>query len=281
MDIKQISFAKLLQYGEGLLDGIIGFAGDALIAILILVIGFKISKKIAKFVKKLMSDRFDAGVVSFFYSFVNLGLKAIVIFSAVTRIGVASSSIIALLGSAGVAIGLALQGSLSNIAGGVLILILKPFQVGDYIKLDNSGNEGTVCNIDLFYTRLKTGDNQTVVIPNGVVSNSSLTNVTRQDYRRVDLMIGISYDQNIDEVREVLTSIVARQEHAVVTQDRPVQIFVSGFGASSVEIGLRFWTPMDEYWEIRWTVLEEIKKEFDQKGIEIPYDQLEVKIHQS
>ena len=280
MNIKDISIGKLLQYGEGLLDSIIAFAGDAVVALLILIIGFKLAKKAAQIVEKIFTDKLDKGVVRFFYSFVNLGLKALVIFSAVTKLGVASSSIIALLGSAGVAVGLALQGSLSNIAGGVLILILKPFQIGDYIKEDNSGNEGTVMDIDLFYTRLKTGDNQTIVIPNGIISNCSLTNVTRQEYRRVDLVIGISYDQNIGEVKDVLSSIVNRQEKAVITEDRPVQIFVSNFGASSVDMGLRFWVPMDEYWKVRWDVLEEIKNEFDKKGIEIPYNQLDIKIHQ-
>ncbi len=280
MSIKDVSIGKLLQYGEGLLDSIIAFAGDAIVALLILIIGFKLAKKAAQIVEKIFTDKLDKGVVRFFYSFVNLGLKALVVFSAVTKLGVASSSIIALLGSAGVAVGLALQGSLSNIAGGVLILILKPFQIGDYIKEDNSGNEGTVIDIDLFYTRLKTGDNQTIVIPNGIISNCSLTNVTRQEYRRVDLIIGISYDQNIGEVKDVLSSIVNRQEKAVITEDRPVQIFVSNFGASSVDMGLRFWVPMDEYWNVRWAVLEEIKNEFDKKGIEIPYNQLDVKIHQ-
>ncbi|MBE5955574.1 MAG: mechanosensitive ion channel [Lachnospiraceae bacterium] len=280
MDIKQMSFDKLLQYGEGLLDTLIAFAGDLVVALLILVIGFKIAKKAAKIVEKVLTDKLDKGVVRFFYSFVNLGLKAVVIFSAVTKLGVASSSIIALLGSAGVAVGLALQGSLSNIAGGVLILILKPFQIGDYIKEDNSGNEGTVMDIDLFYTRLKTGDNQTIVIPNGIISNCSLTNVTRQEFRRVDLLIGISYNQDIKEVKEVLASIVNRQESAVISEERPVQIYVSNFGASSVDMGLRFWVPMDEYWKIRWAVLEDIKVEFDKRGIEIPFNQLEVKIHQ-
>lgn len=280
MSLKEVSFSKLLQYGEGLVDSIIAFAGNAVVAILILVIGFKIAKKAAQIVERLLTDKLDKGVVRFFYSFVNLGLKALFVFSAVTKLGVASSSIIALLGSAGVAVGLALQGSLSNIAGGVLILILKPFQIGDYIKEDNSGNEGTVIDIDLFYTRLKTGDNQTIVIPNGIISNCSLTNVTRQEYRRVDLVVGISYDQDIEQVRDVLASIVNRQEKAVVSEDRPVQIYVSNFGASSVDMGLRFWVPMDDYWMVRWAVLEEIKKEFDKKGIEIPYNQLDVKIHQ-
>ena len=280
MDFKQMSFDKLLQYGEGLLDTLILFAGDLFVAIIILIIGFKIAKKAAQLVERVLTDKLDKGVVRFFYSFVNLGLKAIVVFSAVTKLGVASSSIIALLGSAGVAVGLALQGSLSNIAGGVLILILKPFQIGDYIREDNNNNEGTVIDIDLFYTRLKTGDNQTIVIPNGIISNTSLTNVTRQEFRRVDCLIGISYNQDIDEVKEVLASIVNRQEHAVISEERPVQIYVSNFGPSSVDMGLRFWVPMDQYWNAKCHVLEDIKKEFDKKGIEIPYNQLEVKIHQ-
>lgn len=278
MDFRQMSFDKLLQYGEGMMDSIVVFAGDLLVALLILIIGFKLAKKAAKLVEKVLTDKLDKGVVRFFYSFVNLGLKAVVLFSAVTKLGVASSSIIAILGSAGVAVGLALQGSLSNIAGGVLILILKPFQIGDYIREDNSNNEGTVIDIDLFYTRLKTGDNQTIVIPNGIISNCSLTNVTRQEYRRVDLLIGISYDQNIDAVKEVLASVVNRQEHAVISEERPVQIFVSNFGPSSVDMGLRFWVPMNEYWKTRWDTLEDIKKEFDKHGIEIPYNQLEVKM---
>ena len=280
MDLKQLSLDKLFQYGEGMLDSVVVFAGDLLVALLILIIGFKVAKKAAKLVEKVFTDKLDKGVVRFFYSLVNLGLKAVVLFSAVTKLGVASSSIIAILGSAGVAVGLALQGSLSNIAGGVLILILKPFQIGDYIREDNSNNEGTVIDIDLFYTRLKTGDNQTIVIPNGIISNCSLTNVTRQEFRRVDLMIGISYNQDITEVKEVLASIVNRQEEAIVNEERPVQIYVSNFGPSSVDMGLRFWVPMDEYWKVRWAVLEEIKVEFDKRGIEIPYNQLEVKIHQ-
>lgn len=280
MDVKQVSFSKIFEYGEGLLDAIVLFAGKFFKALIILVIGFKIAKEVARIVERILSERLDASVVRFFYSFVNLGLKALFVFGAVTELGVATSSIMAVLGSGAVAIGLALQGSLSNIAGGVLILILKPFQIGDLIREDNSGNEGTVIDIDLFYTRLKTGDNQTIVIPNGIISNCSLTNVTRQEYRRVDLLIGISYKQDIDQVKEVLSSIVNQNDKVVINQERPVQIFVSNFAPSNVEMGLRFWVAMDDYWKVRWAVLEEIKKEFDKNGIEIPYNQLDVKIHQ-
>lgn len=279
-NIKEVSFPKLMQYGESFLDAAVAFVGNTIVAGLIVFFGFKIARFVANWVKKLLlkNNYIDEGVVRFLYSFTDLGLKAFVIFTAVGKLGVESSSIIALFGSATVAVGLALQGSLSNIAGGVLILILKPFQIGDYIIEDNSKNEGTVCDIDLFYTKLKTVDNKTVVIPNGVISNTSLTNVTRQDFRRIDLIIGISYDQAIGQVKDILESIVKGRDKVIIGDEKPLQIFVHNFAESCVEIGLRFWVPMDDYWTIRWSVLEEIKNEFDKYGIEIPYNKLDVQI---
>ncbi len=281
--LTSVSWKKLLQYGEGFVDALVGFLGNFIVAALIVFIGFKVAKYVANWVKKLLhkSNTIDEGVVRFLYSFTDLGLKAVVIFIAVTKLGVATSSIVALFGSATVAIGLALQGSLSNIAGGVLILILRPFQIGDYIVEDHSKNEGTVCDIDLFYTKLKTTDNKVVVIPNGIISNTSLTNVTRSNYRRIDLIIGISYDQPIDEVKNVLESIAKGQEEAIIEEDKPLQIFVHNFAESCVEMGLRFWVPMDSYWKVRWAVLEQIKVEFDKKGIEIPYNKLDVHIKEN
>lgn len=283
MNLTTMSWNKLLQYGEGFVDALVGFAGNIIVAALIVLIGFKVARYVANWVKKLLyrSNNIDEGVVRFLYSFTDLGLKAVVLFTAVTKLGVATSSIIALFGSATVAIGLALQGSLSNIAGGVLILILKPFQIGDYIIEDNSKNEGTVCDIDLFYTKLKTTDNKVVVIPNGIISNTSLTNVTRSNFRRVDLVIGISYDQKIGPVKELLEKIVKEQDEVIIEEDKPLLIFVHNFAESCVEMGLRFWVPMDSYWKIRWAVLEQIKVEFDEHGIEIPYNKLDVHIKEN
>lgn len=283
MNLTTMSWNKLLQYGEGFVDALVGFAGNIIVAALIVLIGFKVARYVANWVKKLLyrSNNIDEGVVRFLYSFTDLGLKAVVLFTAVTKLGVATSSIIALFGSATVAIGLALQGSLSNIAGGVLILILKPFQIGDYIIEDNSKNEGTVCDIDLFYTKLKTTDNKVVVIPNGIISNTSLTNVTRSNFRRVDLVIGISYDQKIGPVKELLEKIVREQDEVIIEEDKPLLIFVHNFAESCVEMGLRFWVPMDSYWKIRWAVLEQIKVEFDEHGIEIPYNKLDVHIKEN
>lgn len=283
MNLTTMSWNKLLQYGEGFVDALVGFVGNIIVAALIVLIGFKVARYVANWVKKLLyrSNNIDEGVVRFLYSFTDLGLKAVVLFTAVTKLGVATSSIIALFGSATVAIGLALQGSLSNIAGGVLILILKPFQIGDYIIEDNSKNEGTVCDIDLFYTKLKTTDNKVVVIPNGIISNTSLTNVTRSNFRRVDLVIGISYDQKIGPVKELLEKIVKEQDEVIIEEDKPLLIFVHNFAESCVEMGLRFWVPMDSYWKIRWAVLEQIKVEFDEHGIEIPYNKLDVHIKEN
>lgn len=275
--LKNFSFHKLTNYGDQLVTGLLEFVGNLILALLIVFIGFKIAKKIAKMVEKFLSNRLDAGVVRFLYSFTNLGLKAVIVFWAVTKIGVAGSSIVALFGSATITIGLALQGSLSNIAGGVLILILKPFQIGDYIIEDHSKNEGTVRDIDLFYTRLQTADNKTVVIPNGVISNCSLTNVTRQDSRRIDLLIGIEYEESVDRVKAVLRDIIEHQDKVI--PENGISIYVNDFAASCVEMGVRFWTPMDEYWNVRWEVLEKIKKRFDEEGISIPYNQLDVRIH--
>lgn len=282
-DLANLSVNKLMQYGNQILDAAVGFVGNLISAALIVYIGFKLARYIANWVKKILhrSGHIDEGVVRFLYSFTDLGLKAVIIFTAVTKLGVATSSIIALFGSATVAIGLALQGSLSNIAGGVLILILKPFQIGDYIIEDNSKNEGTVCDIDLFYTKLKTSDNKVVVIPNGIISNTSLTNVTRSDFRRIDLIIGISYDQNIGQVKEILERIARSQGEAIIDEDKPLLVFVHNFAESCVEMGLRFWVPMDRYWPIRWAVLEEIKVEFDKYGIEIPYNKLDVHIKEN
>lgn len=278
--VKNFSIDKLIDYGDSVAAGLLEFAGDLFVASLILFFGFKVSKKLTKMVEKFLDSRLglDEGLVHFLRSFTNMTLKTIVVFWAVTRLGVAGSSIVALFGSATITVGLALQGSLSNIAGGVLILLLKPFQIGDYIVEDHSKNEGTVQDIDLFYTRLHTVDNKTVVIPNGVISNCSLTNVTRQDYRRLDLIIGIEYSQDIDQVRAVFQDIIDHQEK--VLPEMGINIFVNNFAESCVEMGVRFWVPMDDYWDVRWEVLEKIKKRFDQEGISIPFNQLDIRIQQ-
>lgn len=190
------------------------------------------------------------------------------------QIGVNSASIVALLGSASIAVGLAVQGSLANFAGGVLILLMKPFRVGDYIV--SKDGEGTVRSIGLVYTVLNTGDNKQVVIPNGTLSNSPLTNVTAMDKRRLDVLVGIGYHSDLKKAKEIMGRIFHSQEK--VLKEEPIDVFVSDLTENSVTIGGRGWTSIDDYWPVRWEILERVKLEFEAAGIEIPISRMEVQV---
>ncbi|HJC49857.1 MAG TPA: mechanosensitive ion channel [Candidatus Anaerostipes avistercoris] len=257
------------------LDRILEMAGNIVVAILIIVIGFKLIKMLIRFLKTaLEKGDIDYGVISFSCSFVKIALRVLVILAAVDHVGVKTSSFIALLGSAGVAVGLALQGSLSNIAGGVLLLILKPFQVGDYIVLEGTMCEGEVAAMDIYYTKLKTIDNRVIVIPNGTLTNSNLINNTKQDKRLIDITVGVSYDADIKKVKEILGEITAK-EKSILDQEG-VKIFVSSLADSAVMMGIRCWVSTDEYVGAKWRLNEDIKLSFDREGIEIPYQKLDV-----
>ena len=184
----------------------------------------------------------------------------------------------AALSAAGLAIGLALQGSLANFAGGVLILIFKPFGIGDYIKEDTNGNEGTVVGIDLFYTKLQTPDNKRVVVPNGVLANSSLTNYTSQNMRRVDIVVGISYDSDIKLAKSIILDIINADER--VLKDQDVNVFVSELAESQVTLGARCWVATDDYWQTKWDFLELFKEQLEGNGVDIPFNQLCVTINE-
>ena len=171
-----------------------------------------------------------------------------------------------------------MQGILSNIAGGFLILLVKPFQVGDYIKEDSHGNEGTVVAIDLFYTRIQTIDNKIIVVPNGTITNSSLTNVTRQEERLIDIRVGIGYEDDITLAKEIMRKVAAN--HTETLNEDAIQVFVDNLADSCVSLGLRVWVPTDLYNSIRWDILEKIKLEFDKAGINIPYNQMDVHLIQ-
>ena len=216
----------------------------------------------------------DDSVASFMMSIVRIGSKVIVIMMAVTTLGIETSSILAVLASAGVAVGLALQGSLSNICSGLLILLVRPFKVGDVIKEDTHGNEGTVVAIDLIYTRIKTVDNKVIVIPNSVITSSSLTNVTGQSERRLEIRFGIGYQDDIKLAKAIIERIAA--EHAKTIDQNPIQVYVDELADSCIYIGMRVWVPTDDYYPIRWDILERVKIEFDKAGINIPYNQLDV-----
>ena len=243
--------------------------------LIILSIGFKISKYLVKWTKKFLErSSIDDSVASFMMSIVRIGSKVIVIMMVVTTLGIETSSILAVLASAGVAVGLALQGSLSNICSGLLILLVRPFKVGDVIKEDTHGNEGTVVAIDLIYTRIKTVDNKVIVIPNSVITSSSLTNVTGQSERRLEIRFGIGYQDDIKLAKAIIERIAA--EHAKTIDQNPIQVYVDELADSCIYIGMRVWVPTDDYYPIRWDILERVKIEFDKAGINIPYNQLDV-----
>lgn len=257
------------------MDIAISLAGKLIVGLLIIFVGFKLIQILVKIVKTALEKAdIDYGVISFSCSFLKIALRCVVIFMAVSNVGVGVSSIVALLGSAGVAVGLALQGTLSNVAGGVLLLILKPFQVGDYIVLTGTECEGQVAAMDIFYTKLKTVDNRVIVIPNGTLSNSNLINNTKQDKRLIDISVGISYDADIREAKRILKEIAAKETR--ILDEEGVNIFVSSLADSAVMMGIRCWVPTEDYITTKWQLNEEIKLKFDEEGIEIPYQKLDV-----
>lgn len=265
------------NYLQGLVPDILAFLFQLVIAALVYVVGTRIIKLIQRLVRKTLHKRdADEGVKQFLDSLVKVICYFILIMMILSLFGVATASAMAVLGSAGLTIGLALQGSLSNFAGGVLILMLKPFRVGDYIVEDTNKNEGTVAEISIFYTKLKSIDNKIVVIPNGILANSSLTNVTDSDRRRIDWNINVAYQTDLKEAKEVIRALLSTEERRIA--EEPVEVFVSELGESSVTIGARLWVPTECYWEIRWKLTEEIKHVLDSHGIEIPFPQLDINV---
>lgn len=271
---------QFTAYLQENIPNIIGFGVKVLFAILFFLVGRAVIKWIRKIVRRSMErSNADVGVRQFVDSVLKVVLYFILLFSIATKFGVDAASVAALIASGGVAIGLALQGSLSNFAGGVLILLLKPFEVGDYIIEDTNKNEGTVKEIQIFYTKLSTIDNKTIVIPNGILTNNSLTNATAKDERRLDLKVDIAYEASIKEAKAVIETILKNDE--AVLQDEDINVFVDALGESSVVLGARAWTKNEDFWSAKWRILEEIKEQLDEHHISIPYQQLMVHMAES
>ena len=248
--------------------------GRILAALLVLFIGSKLIKfALRLFIKTLEKTHADTSVCQFLHSLIKAALYVVLGFIVASYCGVDAASIVALLGSAGVAIGLALQGSLSNLAGGILILILRPFNVGDYI-IDSAGNEGTVDEIQIFYTKLRTGDNRVIILPNGNLANNSITNVTTSKVRRCDITVGIAYDADIKKAKAVLEKVL--EEDAHILQDKDRIVYVAALADSSVNLGVRCWFDNSEYWAGVWRLNENIKYALDDAHISIPYPQMDV-----
>lgn len=275
--VKNADPGKIKAYFEGLLPEAVNFGLKVVLAFLIYFLGAKVIKQLRKLLRRFLDrSHVDEGVKQFLDSLAKALLYFCLVIILCSWFGIPTTSVAALLGSAGLAVGLALQGSLSNFAGGVLILVIKPFKVGDYIIEDNHKNEGTVAEIELFYTRLTTPDNRMVVIPNGTLANSSLTNVTRQEKRRVDITVGISYDADLLKVKELLKEILLAEPKRLPEEE--MQVFVAELADSSVQMGCRLWVKTEDYWPVKWRLTETVKLTLDENGIEIPYNQLEVSV---
>lgn len=269
----------LKGYLEDMTPYLIDFAVRVLISIIIYFVGKKLIKWLRKILRRAMErSGVDEGVRQFLDSCAKISLYIVLAVAVVNQLGVETTSVVAVLGSAGLALGLALQGSLSNFAGGVLILLFKPFKVGDYIIEDTHGNEGTVSEIMIFYTKLTTTDNRTVVIPNGTLANSSLTNVTQREQRRIDLYVGISYEADVRKAKELLMELLLAEKDRI--EEEEMSVFVSELEDSSVKLGCRIWVAAEHYWEVKWRLTEQIKEIFDENHIEIPYNQLTVSLKQ-
>ena len=246
------------------------------IALCILIIGRQAIKIIIKIISSALERSNTEDTVRIFVTnLLNTLLMIVVFIAAINQLGIQTTSIIAVLGAAGLAIGLALQGSLSNFAAGILIVIYRPYKVGDYIQADN--HLGTVDDIQIFSTVLRTPDNKIVVVPNGSIMNGSIVNFSHQKERRIDIVIGCSYDDDIDKVKEVLADVLSKDER-ILTEPKP-RIALSELADSSVNFIVRPWVKNAEYLDVLYSLLEEIKKRFDQEGISIPYPQSDVHIH--
>jgi small conductance mechanosensitive channel len=264
-----IEVGVLRQYLDELPEKALNMGIRVVMALVFFLIGVQIIKLIRRLVKKaLRRGQADSGVGHFLDSFLKTVLYIVLFFMIASGFGLDATSVAAVLGTIGVAIGLAVQGSLSNLAGGVLLMLLKPFKVGDYIKEDTHGNEGTVTVIDIFYTRLQTADNKVIILPNGSLANGSVTNVTACTERRFDMVIGVSYQTDIARVRAVITAVMAADE--AVLKDKEQVVYVDELAEGRVRLGVRCWFTMDDFWEGKWRLTEQIKYALDEAGIVIP-----------
>lgn len=270
----ELQVGAIEKYLRELPDTLIRLGVRVLLALAVFFVGVQLIKLIRKILRKSFErHNVDVGVSRFLDSFVKAVLYILLIFMIASSFGLDATSVVALVGSAGVAIGLAVQGSLSNFAGGVLILLLHPFKTGDYIR-DSAGNEGTVEEVQLFYTRLITPDRHMVVLPNGTLANGSILNMSTVNDRRMDIKVGIAYDADIRKAKEALLKVL--EEDPGVLQEQEKLVYVEELADSSVVMNLRCYSTNEMFWETKWRLTENVKYALDEAGISIPFPQLDV-----
>ena len=276
---EQIEFffskANLIALFNKLCNWSVSLAGKIIMALIVWQIGKRlIIWMVNIIVKALGKSDLDVGVARFIGSITKFAGYAILILIVVGILGIPTASLITVFGSAALAVGMSLQGSLSNFAGGILLLIFKPFKIGDYII---SGScEGTVVSIELLYTKLHTIDNKIIMMPNGTLSNSNIINVGAEEVRRLDIQIGVGYQTDLSKAKALLMECLNRKEEII--KDKDVRVIVKSLDESCITLETRAWVANDKYWDTRFELLEEYKKIFDENGIEIPFNQLDVHI---
>ncbi|QIB51247.1 mechanosensitive ion channel family protein [Pseudomonas sp. OIL-1] len=267
MDDMIIQFEELQ---DAWLPLVVQYGSQVLLALITLLVGWWIIGRVTAGIQALMEKRkIDRTLHGFIGALVGIGLKVLLLISVAGMIGIETTSFIALIGAAGLAVGLALQGSLANFAGGMLIIILRPFRAGEFIEAQ--GVMGTVDSIQIFHTVLKTADNKTIIVPNGSLSNGNIVNYSRQPTRRVDLNIGIGYDDDVKKARKILLDLAGADER--VLKEPEAAVWLVSLGESSVNLSLRMWTKNADYWGVFWDIQELAKEHFDREGITIPFPQ--------
>ncbi len=270
--------SNLSSATELIMDFAVTYGLKLIGAILALIVGLWIVGKISQSLRKLMEKReIDPSLRGFLGTFISIMLKILVIISVLSMVGIQMTSFIAMLGAASLAVGLSLQGALQNFAAGIIILILKPFRVGDFI--DGQGHMGTVEEIQIFNTTLKTVDNKVIVIPNGALANSAITNFSKKETRRVDWTFGIAYGDSYDKAREILLRLIEADSR--IHKDPQPFIALTSLGDSSVNIVVRVWLNAPDYWAVFFEMNEKVYKTFSEEGINIPFPQMDVHLHQS
>ncbi|MGA1932014.1 mechanosensitive ion channel family protein [Arcobacter sp. YIC-464] len=259
---------------DNIVEIIGGYAFSLIMALLIFIIGKWIVNKITAVLVKLLKKvkGMDLTLVKFLENIVYYALMIVVILTALSELGVETTSFLAILGAAGLAIGLALKDSLGNFASGVMIILFKPFKVGDFVNA--AGVAGTVSEVGIFNSVFTTGDNQRIIIPNGAITSGSIVNVNAHDTRRVDLVVGIGYDDDIKKAKDVLNDIIKSNEKVLL--DKGVTVAVSELADSSVNFVVRAWVKTPDYWAVKFDLTETVKLRFDEEGISIPYPQQDV-----
>ena len=251
---------------------------NIVVAALIFFVGIWIAKRLRNLISNIMEKRgVDAMLASFISSIAYILIVAFVVIAALGRLGVQTTSLVAIIGAAGLAVGLALQGSLSNFASGVIIIALRPFKVGDFIEA--AGVAGVVEGIQIFSTQMRTGDNKSIIVPNSGITGGNIINYSAKDTRRVDLVFGIGYDDDIKKAKDVLQQIIDSDER--ILKDPAPVIAVSELADSSVNFVVRPWVKSADYWAVLWDLTETVKLRFDEEGISIPYPQQDVHMHQT